>query len=137
MDLSKLQAHLIKEEGLKLKVYPDSLGIPTIGVGRNLRDKGLSASEAMYLLDNDMKEAVTFVAHNLPWWTSLDEVRQLVLVDMVFNLGGRLLGFKNFLAALQSHDWSKASAEMLNSTWAIQVGGRAKVLARMIETGKD
>ena len=41
-------------EGVKNKVYKDHLGIETIGVGRNLVDRGLSDEEVDYLLGNDI-----------------------------------------------------------------------------------
>jgi len=67
-----------------------------------------------------------------------------VLVDLAFNLGLGLLGFKNFLAAVKVHDWSKAAKELYRSKWAYQVDdgpgghfGRADRLAKMILTGED
>ena len=36
---------LIDHEGLVLQVYQDTLGIDTIGIGRNLEDRGLSDNE--------------------------------------------------------------------------------------------
>lgn len=41
---------LIRHEGLRLKPYKDSVGKLTIGVGRNLDDKGITKEEAMHLL---------------------------------------------------------------------------------------
>jgi lysozyme len=55
---------------------------------------------------------------------------------MTFNMGvGRLSGFKNFLAAMAAGDWKTARNEMLDSTWAKQVGARAQRLAIQIDTG--
>ena len=50
---------LIKHEGLRNFVYNDSIGIPTIGVGRNLKSRGITNAEAMYLLNN----AIDFYKH--------------------------------------------------------------------------
>lgn len=36
---------LTVDEGVRARVYSDTIGIPTIGVGRNLRDVGLSQDE--------------------------------------------------------------------------------------------
>lgn len=137
MDLSKLKLQLVKHEGIILKMYLDSLGIPSIGVGRNLKDKGISASEAMFLLDGDITETIDWLTHNCPWWKDLDDVRARAIADLAFNVRGKLLGFKNMIAAVQTKDWSKASTELLNSTFATQTGQRARTLAHMIETGKD
>ena len=54
MDMDKLMDELIRDEGLRLKVYLDSEGIETIGVGRNLQ-KGITRDEAMFLLNNDIR----------------------------------------------------------------------------------
>ena len=45
---NKLRALLTKHEGYRKYVYMDSVGVPTVGIGRNLRDKGLSMDEARY-----------------------------------------------------------------------------------------
>jgi hypothetical protein len=56
-------------------------------------------------------------------------------LNMTFNLGDRLLGFRKALAAVQAGDWSTAAAEMLDSQWAAQVGPRAQRLAEAMRTG--
>lgn len=131
-----LTDQLIRDEGLRLYPYTDTVGKITIGVGRNLTDVGISAVEARQLLANDVQNAIARMEQTLPWSTGLDEVRHAALANMTFNLGiGRLCGFKNFLEALRSGDWKTARNEMLNSHWAEQVGPRAQRLAIQIETG--
>ena len=56
MDIDRLIAQLKVHEGVRDKVYLDTEGIETIGVGRNLKDKGLSEDEIDYLLQNDISE---------------------------------------------------------------------------------
>jgi lysozyme len=56
---------------------------------------------------------------------------------MAFNLGAKLRGFKDFLGAVEAKDWAKASAAMLDSTWAKQTKTRADRLAKMMLTGND
>ena len=66
----------------------------------------------------------------------IDETRQHVLMDMCFNLGTTgLLKFKAMLTAVEARDFDRAAGEMLNSTWARQVGDRAQTLAAMMKTG--
>jgi lysozyme len=56
---------------------------------------------------------------------------------MAYNLGiGRLSKFKKMIAALDSRDYELAAKEMLDSTYAKQVKGRAKRNAHMMETGE-
>ena len=127
---------LIRDEGMQLKPYKDTVGKITIGCGRNLDDVGISREEAMMLLANDAQNASNQVEQHLPWAANLDKIRFWALVNMSFNLGiARLLEFRNFLGALQAGDYKAASSEMLDSLWARQVGSRAQRLAIQIETG--
>jgi lysozyme len=119
---------------MALKVYQDSLGIPTIGVGRNLQDVGVSEDEAMLLLDNDLLGVFNDLDRECPWWRQMAEERQMVLADMCFNMGiKRLLGFKKTLTAMQGGRYEAAAVEMLDSLWAKQVGKRAITLAEMMK----
>lgn len=127
---------LRKHEGLRLSLYHCPAGKLTIGFGRNIEQNGISEDEALYLLRNDIDNAEIELTQNLDWFADLDEIRQVVLVDMHFNLGWpRLSRFKNMLAACEQGDYSTAADEMLDSLWAGQVGQRARTLARMMETG--
>lgn len=132
---AQLRAMLVRHEGIRLKPYRDTVGKLTIGVGRNIEDRGISSDEAELMLDNDIVDH-TREAQRLACFVKLDPVRQDVLIDMVFNMGlPRVQGFKKFLVALEQGDWLRAKAEMLDSKWASQVGNRAIELAKMIETG--
>ncbi len=132
-----LREQLIRDEGLRLKPYYDSMGKITVGVGRNLTDKGLSPDEVDYLLDNDIREARLGVLEALPWTMGLDEPRFSVLVNMAFNLGLRgLLEFRKTLEAVARADYAAAAKEMLNSVWAEQVGERARRLAQQMAKGE-
>ena len=63
---------------------------------------------------------------------------QRVLINMCFNMGiDRLLGFQRMIVAIIAERWDEAAREMLDSTWAHQVGARADRLARMMETGAE
>jgi lysozyme len=135
--ITNLADQLIRDEGVRLFPYVDTVGKVTIGVGRNLTDDGISLTEARQLLANDIANAVAVMERELPWAVGLDDVRHAALANMAFNLGvGRLLGFKNFLDAMRSGDWKTARNQMLDSTWAKQVGARAQRLAIQIETGE-
>lgn len=131
--MTALQNMLIAHEGLRLTVYVDSLGIETIGVGRNLRDKGISKNEATMLLNADIADAIDDVQHLFSCYDDLSDPRKQVLVSMAFNLGRERLGkFTRFIGAVHRSDWDDAADEMLDSTWAKQVGTRALTLSRMM-----
>jgi len=127
---------LRRDEGVRSTVYLDSRGIPTIGVGRNLRDVGLSDPEVDFLLANDIQRAEDGLS-GFAWYQGLDDVRKGAVTNMAFNLGvAGLLHFPHMIAALAKQDWSGAAAEMVNSDWAKQVGARATRLEQQILTGE-
>jgi lysozyme len=136
MNIEAMREELLLDEGLKLKPYRCTAGKLSIGVGRNLDDLGISRAEALLMLDNDIQCTATELDARLPWWRTLDEVRQRVILNMAFNLGIKgLLGFKNTLAAVQAEKWEDAANGMLASRWAGQVGARAQRLAQMMAKG--
>lgn len=154
IDRQRLREQLSRHEGRRRFVYDDATGKPvaigsqirgklSIGVGRNLEDRGLDDAEIDFLLDNDISDAIRD-AQTLRWFESLDPVRQAVIVELVFNMGlPRLLGFKQMLAAMAEHRWPVAAYEIGNSRWQRQVDpilgdgkGRADTLIHMIRTGE-
>ena len=99
--------HLEWAEGRRPFPYEDSVGKVTIGVGRNLDDRGLSDKEIDTLKENDMQIAI-HQASLLPYWNELDDVRKVVIADMVFNLGiRRFKGFVRTNEALEQHDYER------------------------------
>lgn len=117
--------------------YEDSVGKLTIGVGRNLTDKGLSASEVDFLLQNDISEAIRDTLRLFPDLYQISAPRQHVLINMMFNMGLPTLSkFTKMIEAVHAREWKKASDEMLDSRWAQQVGPRAERLAAEMEEGE-
>lgn len=136
LDTDTLARMLVLDEANKRFPYVDSVGKLTIGIGRNLTDKGLSQDEILLMLRNDVRDVENDL-ERLSWFTALDDIRRLVIADMAFNLGlSRLLGFKKAIAALRVGDFKTAADEMLDSKWARQVGKRADRLAHMMRTGE-
>lgn len=149
---------LVVSEGLRLQVYKDTLGIDTIGIGRNLEDRGISKEEldwmdypsidhvyewgiteadAVYLAQNDVQIVEDELLNAHPCLDRLDSVRQLVLIDMAYNMGvPRLCLFKKMWAAIHVDDFVTAAKEMLDSRWANQVKGRATKLANAMHNGE-
>ncbi len=148
---------LIDHEGLVLQVYQDTLGIDTIGIGRNLEDRGITDSEledmgitldhvyefgiteadAILLAENDVEIVEDELLRAHPCVDGLDAVRQLVLIDMAFNMGvPRLKKFKKMWAAIHADDFTVASKEMLDSRWANQVKSRSTKLAHAMYSGE-
>ena len=134
----KLVDQLVLHEGLRLTPYMDTVGKITIGVGRNLSDRGLSSREVFDLLDHDLDECITDLAGSFPWFTQLDAIRQRVVIDMRFNLGpARFRTFKRVITALGAGDYAKAAGAMRNSLWYQQVKSRGGRLVQMMASGED
>ncbi|CAI8694325.1 lysozyme [Burkholderia sp. IT-111MI5] len=134
-DPIKLKAELTLDEGRRARIYVDTVGKVSGGIGRNLTDKGFRDNEIDLMYQNDVAETEAWLDRNLPWWRSLDPVRQRVVMNMVFNMQGKLLTFVNTLAAMKRGDYAAAASGMLASKWAGQVGDRAKRLADMMRSG--
>ncbi len=160
-----LEDQLILHEGLRLEVYKCPADYWTVGVGRNLegkpltkseqerilgrsgltpdqvisilKERGVTKDEALFLLGNDIEDAVADL-RNFDWFEDLDPVRKKVVIDMRYNLGPtRFRGFRKMIAALARGDYKAAAAEMVDSRWYHEVGNRSKRLVKMMETGKD
>jgi len=137
MNTERVGAQLLADEGLRLKPYRCTAGKLTIGVGRNLDDRGITEAEARLLLGNDIAECWGSLHKTLPWLHDAPEAVQEVLVNMAFNLGvGGLLSFKQTLELLASRDYAAAAKAMLASKWAGQVGKRAERLAAQVSAIK-
>jgi lysozyme len=128
---------IIRHEGRRTHPYRCSAGRVTIGVGRNLTDRGLSPDEIDLLLANDIAVArkiccVQFGAA----FARATPLRQMALMSMAFNLGApRLGGFGRMRAAILAQDWPQAAREAADSRWAAQVGSRADEIAKMLAIG--
>lgn len=135
-----LEQQLIRHENLKLKPYFCTSNKLSIGAGRNLEDNGISRSEAMLMLRNDLIATSFGLEKAVPGFLALTPRRRMALIDMAYNLGlAGFLKFRKLLTAIQVGDWQQASAEMLDSKWADQVGKasgqRAHTLATMMREG--
>jgi lysozyme len=133
----KLKDLLIQHEQYRQFPYTDSTGHLTIGIGRNISTRGISSSEALQLLDDDIFYFSSKLSHLIPFFDTLDNVRQIVLIDMCFNLGiNGILEFKDMLAALERKDFIGASSEISNSKAAAQDVNRYEQLAYIMKTGE-
>ena len=135
--MNRIKAQLVRHEGLRLKPYRCTAGKLTIGIGRNLDDRGISRKEAYAMLERDIQDCEQWLIDKIPEiYNNLDEVRQSVLLNMCFNLGIKgLLEFKNTLAFVKAGDWERAAKGMLASKWAKQVGLRAIELSELMRKG--
>lgn len=135
-------------EGYKPCVYKDSMGIPTIGVGFNLKKFGareeiqrvgadynallngsqcLKDNQIKELFERDMDTAVSCVSSWISNWSSIGTSRQSALADMSFNMGcATIHQFVSMRAAIEKGDYSAAVKGMEGSLWCRQVGSRCE-----------
>lgn len=134
--MQMLKQNLIEHEGLKLKPYTCPAGKLTIGVGRNIEDNGITYSEAMVLLENDILRCNDELKY-FEWYENCNNCRKDVLIELCFNIGlTKLLKFEKMIDALERRDYITASLEMLDSLWAKQVGEkRSNKMAQLMRRG--
>jgi lysozyme len=134
----KLVSQLVRHEGLRLRPYTDTVGKLTIGVGRNLTDRGITQAEAFYLLKNDIDMCLHQLTASFPWFVDLDPVRQRVWLDLCFNMGiTKLYAFKRTLSAMVAGQYEVAAAALEDSKWFTQVGRRGPWIVEALRTGVE
>jgi len=139
-----LISELRRDEGVRYSPYPDTKGIPTVGVGHNLRASPLpdgwlyplTDAQIDQLLESDIRIAIHNLDGFVGWWRNLSYARQRVIVNMCFQLGiDKLLKFHNTLAHIENAAYPDAAKDMLNSTWASECPDRARRLSKMMING--
>lgn len=130
------QQVLMRNEGYRQTLYSDTEGIPTVGFGRNLRTRGVDITEATYLLDRDIRDAMRFLS-SYAFWNSLNMPRRVALIDLCVNLGAeRFQGFHKMLGWLDLGKYAAAANEMRRSLADHQEPARIDRDAMMLETGE-
>jgi len=137
VDFKVLTKWLELDEGCKLKPYYCTAGKLTIGVGRNLEDTGITRAEAQFMLESDIVRLMKELDELFPEWRDLSETRQMVVLNMCFNMGTfGFLNFKRTIAYMREERFAEAADEMLRSQWAEQVGARAHRLSDAMREDK-
>ena len=133
MDMDRLLQSVKKHEGYRNKVYLDTLGKRTVGVGHLCvedfweDDKEYDEEFLMNILKDDLKNAIEGAERLLKDCPVLDDLAKEIIIEMVFQLGETGVSkFKNMLKALEDGpDYQTAAIEMLDSKWAKQTPNRA------------
>jgi lysozyme len=135
--METLKDRIKRHEGRRLFPYQDTTGHTTIGFGRNLTGRGISAEEAEMMLESDIGAARHRIdLLPLEVREKCNQAREDILTEMVFQLGYMgVLKFKRMLGAIQAGDFERASKEMLNSVWAKQTPSRCKEMAKVMRDG--
>lgn len=128
-----VKAYIIKHEGCQLKLYYCTAGKASIGIGRNLDDRGISQDEAEHMFVNDLNLSLSDLIRVFPDFTSYHPDAQMVLIDMMFQLGiSKFKGFVKMIDHIKHKNWKGAADEILDSIYATQVPSRAKDNAELL-----
>jgi GH24 family phage-related lysozyme (muramidase) len=144
-----LRDQLKIHEGKRLFVYDDATGemlrpgyvlkgYPTIGFGRELSRRGITDTEAELLLTGDIMDVIVELDELIPWWSTLDPVRQMAIANMAFNIGshGLVKNWPDLMRAMKARDWRQAVDEIHGTKYHQQVGRRAGDIMHMIQYGE-
>lgn len=143
MHLDQLRMELEYDEGCKYEVYLDHLGLKTFGIGHlctvddpeNACEVGTAVSEQRVIeaFEKDVQDTLTDCRRLYEDWVDLPDEAQLVIANMMFNLGyPRLSKFVGMKAGVDARDWNQAADEMHDSRWRKQVPNRAeRLITRM------
>lgn len=145
MNLDKLREEIALDEGVKLEIYLDHLGLPTCGIGHLIRESDeehgkpvgtpITEERMTELFEEDVQTVLADCEELYSDFYELPEEAQLIIANMMFNMGRpRLSQFKGMKREVDARDWEAAASEMLDSRWARQVPNRAN---RLIERMKN
>ena len=141
MNVEKLINDLEVDEGCKFEIYNDHLGYPTFGIGHLITENDpehgqplgtpITEDRVREAFENDVDRVRMDCLKLYPNFTSLPDDAQLIIANMMFNMGlPRLSQFKKMKAAVDAGDWDEAANQMEDSRWYRQVPNRAE---RLIE----
>lgn len=158
MNLEKLKQQLIIDEGIKLRIYFDTKGKPTMGIGhlitkndpenyqverlmrKEIGKATISLKRVEELYEKDMAICLKNCHKVFPDFEEMvDELKQII-ANMMFNMGlGRpksdpdpcgFLSMEKFIDAVKKRNYEEAAKEMKDSLWCKQVKGRGARLAQ-------
>ena len=145
---------LKQDEGIRHKVYRDSKGHPSIGIGCKLqrpevaklmRQMGLSYKavmrgqqeisdyQAKILFEHDLVTAKESARNCINNYDEQPHDIKMVLIDMAYNVGPQgIMEFRDFRKYLEQKNYKFAIRAMRNSRWFNQVPNRAKRLQEIV-----
>jgi len=128
LDNATIAQYVQGHEGLSLKPYYCTANKLSIGIGRNLDDRGITKEEALLLFANDLRIACSDLYRVFgDDFKGFPDNAQLVFIDMMFQLGfSRFCGFLKMIDYAKAGNWKEAARELMDSKYAKQVPNRAK-----------
>ena len=138
MDVNRLLKSVKEHEGYRNKVYLDSLGKRTVGVGHLCvedfweDDKEYEEKFLLTILEHDLKSAIKSAEELCSDCPDLKDLAKETIIEMIFQLGETGVSkFRNMWKALKQTPprYDVAATEMLASRGAKQTPGRAKEMS--------
>lgn len=157
--LDILREMIAFDEGKVLKIYRDSLGYYTVGIGHLLTKKdslkeaisildqqvgrntngNITNDEAAMLFEKDLEVVLKGVKRNTllnEVYQAIDPTRRLALLNMVFQLGeAGTANFKNSMRIAINNDWTKLESNLKQSLWYKQTKNRATRVIQVFSSG--
>lgn len=157
--VTNLYQMVLFDEGSKNTIYKDTRGYWTIGIGHLVTTapalnsavaildstlgrstKGVITSiEVERLFQQDLSKALSSVKANsvlAPIYAGLDEVRQMALLNMVFQMGATgVASFKNSLTLVLNKSYNLAGTNLRKSKWYSQTPNRAERVIKVLTSG--
>jgi lysozyme len=133
-----LKKFVTLQEGYRHFPYFDTRKKITIGIGRNLTDKGISDTTINQMFEEDSIFIENFLTkkYGIDFYNNLNDARKMVCFSLCFNLGTHGFDdFKKMIQALKKQDFTQASMEIINSKASKQLPERYKILADVMEKG--
>jgi lysozyme len=133
----KCERIIKNDEGFMSNIYRDSRGYLTIGYGFNLESIEMPKEVADLWIKFILDSIEVKLSKLLNFWSDLNDVRKIVLINMAYNMGiDKLLKFNDMMKALGKKDYIQAEREMDDSLWNKEVPFRAARLRRMMLSGE-
>lgn len=141
--IETLERRIRRHEGFVHVPKPDAKGMYVIGYGHDITPdqaqdyaNGISETDAESLLEQDITKAEAALASDLPWALNLSQIKQDVLVEMIFQMGvDGLMTFHNLLFNARQGNDAAVAQSMLNSLWHSQTPTRCEELASLWVNG--
>jgi GH24 family phage-related lysozyme (muramidase) len=111
-DIKDLMQFITMNEGRWTKMYLDSKGYHTIGIGHNLDSMPISDKAVDLIFEDDINIAVSEIKKVILDFDNIDGPRQIALIDMMLNKGLPVfMRSTEFLNAIKKKDWELAASE--------------------------
>jgi lysozyme len=147
MDFAKLDALILKHEGKRYKVYKDTLGNLTVGIGHlvlpsdNLKEGDIiDDARVNTLYGIDRMNAINSTKNIFPAFDAYPSDIQIALVDLMFNWGeNQFRSMHDTINLIKTQDWPAVAAKLDSasfSTWRSEVGNRSLDIVNLFKSHK-